>query len=572
MRRGGFQQIGAPSAGGDDGGRTIQILTLLAVVAGIVIVGLIAGIYGSQISADVRNIRPPTPSPIVSVSASCPGGEERRLASYQHRLDNAFAQYALPSPCHPNNGDEGALPYRMASFSKGMQHDANGHVLPASYDKFLTAVRTGLSADWDAVPLAAGAVRQFTNPQSGLAFVNEGADSHSFAQRPAPAFSSAEEAGEIVENYWMALTRDIPFADYATHPTTVTAAGSLSSLSDFRGPATPSTLFRGTSPGCAIGPYISQFLYKPCAFGANWIDQRLTPPVAGVDFMTNMSTWLHVQNGAQPLESFTYMPSPRFIRNGRDLSHWVHIDVLFQAYFHAMLILLNEHAPLKPNIPYTAPGDNEMGFATFGGPHIAQLATNSATTALKAVWFQKWFVHRRLRPEVFAQRLHAHLTSSFAYPPGVFHPDVLTSNVLAHVFAAHGSYFLPQAFPEGSPLHPSYGAGHATVAGAAVTILKAVFDEDWILPSPVAPNPADGGQTLVPLSLNLTVGHELNKLAENIAIGRNIAGVHWRSDAYESLRLGERVAVSILRDMKNTFNEPFSGWTFRNFDGDVVHV
>ncbi len=32
---------------------------------------------------------------------------------------------------------------------------------------------------------------------------------------------------------------------------------------------------------------------------------------------------------------------------------------------------------------------------------------------------------------------------------------------------------LPMAFQEGSPMHPSYGAGHATVAGACVTILKA---------------------------------------------------------------------------------------------------
>jgi hypothetical protein len=35
------------------------------------------------------------------------------------------------------------------------------------------------------------------------------------------------------------------------------------------------------------------------------------------------------------------------------------------------------------------------------------------------------------------------------------------------------SYLLPLAFPEGSPTHPAYGAGHATVAGACVTILKA---------------------------------------------------------------------------------------------------
>lgn len=88
------------------------------------------------------------------------------------------------------------------------------------------------------------------------------------------------------------------------------------------------------------------------------------------------------------------------------------------------------------------------------------------------------------------------------------------------------------------------------------------------------PNPADEGQTVIPLSpaLNLTVGGELNKLANNVAIGRNIAGVHWRSDATASLKLGEQVAIQILKDVQRTYHEPFGGFTFTNFDGVVVQV
>src|SRR5262245_9003855 len=37
---------------------------------------------------------------------------------------------------------------------------------------------------------------------------------HALMHQPPPAFSSAEEAGEIAENYWMALSRDVPFASY----------------------------------------------------------------------------------------------------------------------------------------------------------------------------------------------------------------------------------------------------------------------------------------------------------------------------------------------------------------------
>jgi hypothetical protein len=45
-----------------------------------------------------------------------------------------------------------------------------------------------------------------------------------------------------------------------------------------------------------------------------------------------------------------------------------------------------------------------VGFGTFGGPHILALLTEVSTRALKAVWYQKWLVHRRLRPEEFGGR------------------------------------------------------------------------------------------------------------------------------------------------------------------------
>jgi hypothetical protein len=57
-----------------------------------------------------------------------------------------------------------------------------------------------------------------------------------------------------------------------------------------------------------------------------------------------------------------------------------------------------------------------------------------------------------------------------------------------------------------------------------------------------------------------------------VALGRNIAGVHWRSDATESIKLGEEVALSVLRDQKNTYNEPFAGFSLTKFDGTTVTV
>jgi hypothetical protein len=253
------------------------------------------------------------------------------------------------------------------------------------------------------------------------------------------------------------------------------------------------------------------------------------------------------------------------------------MDVLYQAYFQAMLILMTPPssdplsggigAPFNVGNPY-ANSQTQAGFGTFGPPHIAALLTEVATRALKAVWFQKWFVHRRLRPEMFAGRIHNHLTGAANYPISA---DALNSLALTTGYNKYGAYLLPMAFPEGCPLHPAYGAGHATVAGACVTILKAWFEESHVIPNPVQAAP--DGLSLVPYTgAPLTVGGELNKLASNVAIGRDIAGVHWRSDATESLKLGEAVAISILRDHRGCYNETFNGFTFTKFDGTTVTV
>jgi hypothetical protein len=293
--------------------------------------------------------------------------------------------------------------------------------------------------------------------------------------------------------------------------------------------------------------------------------------------LTNYSDWLASQRGFPPTSPQFYDSTRRYIRNGRDLGQWVHIDVLYQAYFHAMLILLTPSssdpfsggigAPFDAGNPYGT-SQNQAGFGTFGGPHIAALLTEVASRALKAVWFEKWFVHRRLRPEAFAGRIHNHVLGRASYP---ISSDALNSAALAATYSRNGTYLLPLAFAEGCPLHPAYGAGHATVAGACVTILKAWFDESYVIPNPVQAAP--DGLSLVPyVGPPLTVGGELNKLASNIAIGRNIAGVHWRSDATESHKLGEALAISILRDHRGCYNETFGGFSLTKFDGTMVTV
>lgn len=87
-----------------------------------------------------------------------------------------------------------------------------------------------------------------------------------------------------------------------------------------------------------------------------------------------------------------------------------------------------------------------MGFGTLGGPFIAQLSTNSATSALKAVWYSKWYVNRRMRPERFGGAIDRHKRGFYNYP---IHSDVLNSAAAALINSTFNGWLLPQAYPEG---------------------------------------------------------------------------------------------------------------------------
>ncbi len=262
-----------------------------------------------------------------------------------------------------------------------------------------------------------------------------------------------------------------------------------------------------------------------------------------------------------------YDTVPRYIRNGRDLAEWVHLDVFFQPYLNAALILNGMKAPVDDANPYLS-STTQIGFATYGMPHLLSIMTGVAGVALRTIWYQKWFVHRRLRPEEFAARVHNRLTGRAFYP---INNEILNSAAPQELARRYGTALLPMAYPEGSPTHPAYGSGHAVLAGACATILKAWFNEDWVIPSPVVAD-REGLKLEKWIGATLTVGGELNKLASNIALGRNIGGVHWRSDASESLKLGESIALAYMADLSGCFNESFRGFSLTKFDGERITV
>jgi len=511
---------------------------------------------------------------------------QRQSDAYDTRVNSAYAEYQVPLPTHSTNGDEALYANKIGNYSKGLAHNGLGEVDLSSYAALITAVTTGQPSDFDAIPMG-NAHAKLTNPQAGLAFDLEGADSWALFEQPPPALASQQRADETVELYWQALLRDVNFADYGTGTNTDSAGLStlacteLSGLGAFNGPkvagaVTPATLFRSSIPGSVGGPWGSQFMYLACPFGAVSVNQKMTTidPVASQaasglptpDYMTNYSEWLNIENGAAPTHSLVFDGTARYVRNARDMAQYVHLDVLCQQFYQAMLILFT-FCPFNVGNPYNT-STNQSGFGLFGNPHISGLLPEGCYRALCKQWFQKWFVHRCLRPEAYGGLVHNTLTGAATYP---IHPDCLTSTAVATTFSKTGSYLLPQAYPEGSPYHPSYGSGHATVSGFACTILKAFFNGNTVIPSPVQPS-ADG-TTLVPyVGPALTVTGELNKLAYNVATGRAMAGIHYRSDSDNSLLLGEAMAIAILRDQRATYNENFAGFTFQKFDGTTITV
>src|ERR1700730_18098819 len=159
--------------------------------------------------------------------------DDRVNTAYRLRSEAAMFQRDLRSPSHHTNHDEDRYHTLIGTFSKGLPHDGFGEVHRDAYETLRRALETGEPEDFAIVPL--GGVAKLSDPQAALAFQMAGADSHHLGIRVPPAFSSAEEAAEMAEVYWQALTRDVPFANYDTDADIAAASASLSSFSDFRG-------------------------------------------------------------------------------------------------------------------------------------------------------------------------------------------------------------------------------------------------------------------------------------------------------------------------------------------------
>ena len=471
-------------------------------------------------------------------------GSSRLEKAAQIRAAALARMNALPEAAQSANGDETGVPSFGGSFSKGLAHSRLGLPDPDSYRAYIAAVKSGTLAAYESVPM--GGAARFACPLGAHTFDYQGLDVCQFAVPPAPALASSAHAADMVEVYFRALSRDVPYTEFASRPITQAAARNLARMSGYRGPDPASALFRGNTPGDLAGPAISQFLWQTIPFGSSPLPQRWQTLRHETEYLTGFDEWLAVANGATRFAPAAYREQARYIVTPRDLATYVWKDFSYQAFVNAGLILLGwGGAVASPLNPYRT-ARAQSGFVNFGGPMVLDFVARAANAALRATWFQKWDVHRRLRPEETAARLHAGAIS--------VHPELSRNEVLDAMRERHGGILLPMGYPEGCPLHPSYPGGHSAIAGACVTVLKMLFNESAPIPAPVVPD--ESGQALrLWTGAPLTVGGELDKLASNMTFGRDDAGVHYRTDGLAGIRLGEQVALSMLRDLFPTLPE-----------------
>ncbi|MEO0869355.1 MAG: hypothetical protein AAFY17_13115 [Cyanobacteria bacterium J06642_11] len=354
---------------------------------------------------------------------------DRRQESYAVRLEAAELARSRQHPEHKANGDEqryAGSQYFM-SFTKGLPHNEETGLIqdPQDFvefrraiddgfiDPFTDRVRHGAKFKVDGsgtvVPEhnaeIVSKLRQWEAPTAGVVYELQGPDPQAVTMPPAPPLLddnnnvNPELALEMAEVYELAVLRDQSFNAFEAGKATgeiESALARLNALSyvgdqtgrprkvDDQGVFDAQTLFRGSSPGVEVGPYLSQFLLigntdinlntngigggsvaeGKITYGVLQIDQKVPVAEPCRDYMVTMPDYVEVQRGIRP-DRETYgakkgqqvfapdRPPRRFISTPRDLATYVHYDALYEAYLNACIILLGMGTPFDPALRLT---------------------------------------------------------------------------------------------------------------------------------------------------------------------------------------------------------------------------
>lgn len=475
-------------------------------------------------------------------------------------------------------------------YQKGLGYETDFGNTEDRYEEFIAAVRTTEQTEAE---YPAGGSRPLVSPPSAHSVATEGTDPWIGAMPPAPEHDDPATFLEMLEVYLATHVRDVPFAAYDEKSDLADHLGGDGWLVDaFEWdrdtvadalPSHESTildwiaepgdgLFRDDFPGCRVGPYASQHLVHDVPIGAQTLDVRVAPFVEG-PFGTTFDEHAEIVRSDRPGAEPGHAEGPVSVESGGkeyahagiDLASQVRDDPAYQPYLLAALQLFLWGVPYADDVPYESREDSVLPYIDGGAVALLDLLGRVTRNALLAAWHQKWYVHRRLRPETYAGRLQVAMADGLDDPfdPAEDVPAFTNFDVPSGLFdeskgSGGGSALVPLTYPEGSPAHPAYPSGHSTIAGACATVLKTFFAEESYadiadrtddFTARVSP---DGGEPrAVDDPSALTVHGEINKLASNVGMGRIFAGVHYRTDHVYGMMLGEQIAVATLCDHFN---------------------
>jgi hypothetical protein len=468
------------------------------------------------------------------------------------------------------NTDLYTVPDYRGNFSKSLPHGPSDDVDKAEFEKFLLAVCKANPKYIDSIKLGTPTGLKLTSLRDIFDIDLFGKYLAGIPIALPWTISSGRAAAEMAELYAMALARDVSFTDYETSPLIHELCNALSLLQDapfpkIDGQVTPQTIFRGPWLGCVDGPYVSQFFLQTFRYGLVDMIQRFNCAQPNVDYLTTVPDYLSCHNGKVPKPALPAEIEKKHLCSLRACTSWIQVDEPCQAILDAACFLLNKSYKFNQGNPYVnGTVTNQTNFANLGRVDLFDMISRASKIVINAAWWHKYTL-LVLRPEEFGFLVHE---SKIGQPKVSINAQLLSSSILDLVYNKYGTYLLPQAYNSGCPTHPSYPSGHAVLAGALGTIVKAWFDCNQTIK--LFSVSADG-QSLIDTGAETTIGNELNKLISNVAIFRNAAGIHYAQDAYNGNLFGEKIAIELLKEFVHRYDLHVT-FEFRSLEGHEVHI
>lgn len=526
-------------------------------------------------------------------------------------IDKNSITYSQPNPKGTyydltiyNDGSDDYYPY---VFGKTLDHNATtGFVKKVDVDKIITAVKMNTQENLEAIPRHSLATRKLEGVPTVNSTINEGKQNFEINFDASDVtIDSERHMFEMMEVYAMQILRDTPFINWDSDATVGNLVSYLNAYSSsaisapkIGGVITRKSLLRGFAPDETVGPYVSQFLVHPYSWGNLPVIQKYYQE-NNANSQLSMTNWLAVQQGVTNENIADVTSTLKYIYNPRILGSIVHRDALYQFYYGAALLGNISNIEVAG---YDNSSINSSIWTDGDKPSILQCLAEVTEGALRVAWCQKFGQALKIRPEVLAQRItlaynNGGLRSAVPklntiYTNAQIGQDILdlvnTQNQSNGGEALGGNnYYLNVIYNEGSPTHPSLPAGHACVAGACATVLKSMVKTHesgskiaWVDNGRTALQPSADGDSTTAYSdgdaSSMTIVGELNKLASNIALGRDFAGVHYRADGTKGMLSGEEYAISFLQHKIKEYgahdNGMFDGFDLEKFDGTYIKI